>query len=167
MLSHSKNVVHFQTVFVYFGFQKLQRTTQGCNKQRQHFSKQFSKFVSEAMKTYPMIELELEIEIDRQKQVFRNTHKVGFIGLKLRIKEREIDLSVASILFQHTLDKFKFVLEFIGGSLESPQWLPLAFCPRIMGSGGDLQIVNLLEKECSFSGADNVRGWGHSHTIRW
>ena len=47
-----------------------------------------------------------------------------------------------------------------GGSLESPChfsgcfWF---FCPKILGGGRDLPIVVLLEKECSFSGADNVR----------
>ena len=35
------------------------------------------------------------------------------------------------------------------------------FLLRILGSGGDLQIVILLEKECIFSGAYNVRWWGH------
>ena len=54
-----------------------------------------------------------------------------------------------------------------GGSLESPWWLLLAFCPKILGGGGDLQIVILLKKECCFSGADNVRWWRHSNTTRW
>ena len=35
------------------------------------------------------------------------------------------------------------------------------FCPKILGGGGDLQNVILLEKECIFSSADNVRWWGH------
>ena len=42
----------------------------------------------------------------------------------------------------------------------------VAFCPKILGGGGDLEIF-FLEKECSFSGADNVRWWGHSNTTRW
>ena len=33
------------------------------------------------------------------------------------------------------------------------------FYPKILGGGGDLQIVVLLKKECSFNGADNVRWW--------
>ena len=32
----------------------------------------------------------------------------------------------------------------IGGSLESPYWLLLAFCPKILGGGGDLQMICLL-----------------------
>ena len=40
------------------------------------------------------------------------------------------------------------------------------FCLKILGGGRDLQILVLLEKECSFSGADNVRWWGHSSTIK-
>ena len=30
------------------------------------------------------------------------------------------------------------------------------FCPKIFGGGGNLQIVILLEKECKFSGTDNM-----------
>ena len=60
-----------------------------------------------------------------------------------------------------------YFLVSIGGSLESPEWLFLVFCPKIVGGGGDLQIVILLKKKCSFSGADNVRLWGHSSTTRW
>ena len=41
------------------------------------------------------------------------------------------------------------------------------FRPKILGGGGDLCIVILLKKECSFSGADNVRCMGHSNTTRW
>ena len=55
---------------------------------------------------------------------------------------------------------------FVGGSLESPWWLLLAFCPKILGGGRDLLIVILVEKE-GFNGADNVRWWGHSNTTRW
>ena len=36
----------------------------------------------------------------------------------------------------------------------------LAFSPKILGGGGDLQIVILLKNECSLSGGDNVRWWG-------
>ena len=39
------------------------------------------------------------------------------------------------------------------------------FLPKILGDGGDLQIVILLEKECSFSGADTVRWWGHTQIL--
>ena len=53
-----------------------------------------------------------------------------------------------------------------GDSLASPWWLLLAFCTNILGDGRDLWIVVLLEKECSFSGADNVRWWGLSNTTR-
>ena len=28
----------------------------------------------------------------------------------------------------------------------------MAFCPKILGGGGDRQIIYLLENECSFSG---------------
>ena len=41
------------------------------------------------------------------------------------------------------------------------------FFPKILGGGGNLQIVILLEKECNFSDADNVRWWRHSKTSRW
>ena len=41
------------------------------------------------------------------------------------------------------------------------------FCLKILGDGRDLQIVVLCKKECSFSGADNGRLWGHSNTARW
>ena len=37
----------------------------------------------------------------------------------------------------------------------------LAFSPKILGGGGDLQIVILLKNECSLSDGDNVRWWGH------
>ena len=47
-----------------------------------------------------------------------------------------------------------------GGSLRVTLVL-LTFCPKIFGGDGDLQIVALLEKECSFTGADNVRWWRH------
>ena len=46
---------------------------------------------------------------------------------------------------------------FIGGSSESPQCLLLAFYSKILGGDGDLWIIVLLEKERSFSGANNVR----------
>ena len=32
----------------------------------------------------------------------------------------------------------------------------LEFCPKILGGGRDLQIMVLLKKECSFSGADSM-----------
>ena len=31
------------------------------------------------------------------------------------------------------------------------------FYPKILGGGGDLQIIVLPKNECSFSGGDNVR----------
>ena len=37
----------------------------------------------------------------------------------------------------------------------------MAFCPKILGGGRDLQIINLLKKECSFSGGDM---WGGGNT---
>ena len=40
---------------------------------------------------------------------------------------------------------------FIGGWLESPYWLLLAFCPKILGGGRDLRIAILLNNECSLS----------------
>ena len=30
----------------------------------------------------------------------------------------------------------------------------MAFCPKILGGGGDLRIIVLLKNECSFSGGD-------------
>ena len=36
---------------------------------------------------------------------------------------------------------------FISGCL-------MAFCLKILGGGGDLQIIILLKNECSFSGGD-------------
>ena len=57
--------------------------------------------------------------------------------------------------------------QFIGGSLESPCRLLLAFYPKILEDGGDLWFLILLTKECSFSGADNKKLWGHSNTTRW
>ena len=33
----------------------------------------------------------------------------------------------------------------------------MAFCPKILGGGGDLRIIILLKNECSFSGGD-MRG---------
>ena len=30
----------------------------------------------------------------------------------------------------------------------------MAFCPKILGGGGDLQIIILLKNECSLSGSD-------------
>ena len=41
------------------------------------------------------------------------------------------------------------------------------FLPQNFGRWWEPKIVVLLEKECSFSGADNVRWWGHSNTTRW
>ena len=35
--------------------------------------------------------------------------------------------------------------------------------PKILGGGGDLWIIFLLENECSLSGVDNHRWWGHSN----
>ena len=37
----------------------------------------------------------------------------------------------------------------------------MAFCPKILGGGGDLQIIVLLKNECSFSGGDM---WGDGDT---
>ena len=34
-----------------------------------------------------------------------------------------------------------FSFKYIGGSLESPCWLHLIFCPKILGDGRDLQMV--------------------------
>ena len=36
---------------------------------------------------------------------------------------------------------FLFRKPFVGGSLESPYWLHLAFCPKILGGGGYLGMV--------------------------
>ena len=56
--------------------------------------------------------------------------------------------------------KFSEATFTFGGSLE-------LFAPKILEGSRDLRIIILLEKECSFSGADNVRWWGHSNTTRW
>ena len=37
----------------------------------------------------------------------------------------------------------------------------MAFCPKILGGGGDLQIIVLLKNECSLSGGDM---WGGRDT---
>ena len=37
----------------------------------------------------------------------------------------------------------------------------MAFCPKILGGGGDLWIIILLKNKCSFSGADM---WGGGDT---
>ena len=37
----------------------------------------------------------------------------------------------------------------------------MAFCPKILGGGGDLWIIILLKNECSFSGGDM---WGGGDT---
>ena len=42
-----------------------------------------------------------------------------------------------------------------------PLVVAFGFLPKILGDGKDLQIIVLLEKECSFNSADNVRWWGH------
>ena len=34
----------------------------------------------------------------------------------------------------------------------------MAFCPKILGGGGDLSIINLLENKCSFSGGVMLGG---------
>ena len=59
----------------------------------------------------------------------------------------------------------KSITNLIGGSLESPYWLLLAFCPKIFGGGGDLGIVFLLKNECRLSGVDNHRWWRHSNLL--
>ena len=43
----------------------------------------------------------------------------------------------------------------------------IGFLPQNLRGGRDLQIVVLLEKECSFNGVDNVGWWGHSNTTSW
>ena len=43
------------------------------------------------------------------------------------------------------------MLQLIGGLLELPWWLFLAFCPQNLGDGADLLIMVLLKNECSFS----------------
>ena len=67
---------------------------------------------------------------------------------------------------QHFAMKIDVNANMFGGSLESLGcfWL---FCTKNLGGGGDLEIVILLEKNCSFSGADNVKWWGHSNTTSW
>ena len=37
----------------------------------------------------------------------------------------------------------------------------MAFCPKILGGGGDLRIIILLKNECSVSGGDM---WGGGDT---
>ena len=43
----------------------------------------------------------------------------------------------------------------------------MAFCPKILGGGGDLRIIVLLKNEISLSGGDNVMWWGHSNLTSW
>ena len=57
------------------------------------------------------------------------------------------------------------LLNNFGGSLESPYWLLLAFCPEILGSGGDLRMILLLFYGCHLSAVNNQRLWGHSNPI--
>ena len=49
-----------------------------------------------------------------------------------------------------------------GDSLESPQWLLLAFCPKTLEGDRNLQMIILLLYESRLSGVDNHRWWGHS-----
>ena len=37
------------------------------------------------------------------------------------------------------------------------------FLPQNMGGGRDLRMIVLLKNECSLSGVDNHRWWGHSN----
>ena len=48
----------------------------------------------------------------------------------------------------------RYEIFIAGGS-----WLHLAFCPKILGGGGDLQIIFLLKNACRLSGSDNLRWW--------
>ena len=57
------------------------------------------------------------------------------------------------------------LLNNFGGSLESPYWLLLAFCPEILGGGGDLRMILLLFYGCHLSAENNQRLWGHSNPI--
>ena len=41
----------------------------------------------------------------------------------------------------------------------------MAFCPKILGGGGDLRIIVLLKYECSFSGGD-MRGGGDTQPLQ-
>ena len=45
--------------------------------------------------------------------------------------------------------------------------IAFGFGPKILGGGGDLGIVVLIKNECSFSGGDNVRWWGHPNPTSW
>ena len=84
--------------------------------------------------------------------------KYGPKSLQKQTKEYRDTLWSDVTLFIQLGIKSKYFKKLSGGSLESPQWLLLAFCPKILGGGRDLRIVVLLEKECTFSDADNVRG---------
>ena len=55
------------------------------------------------------------------------------------------------------IETFHVYISVFGGLLESPQWLLLAFCPKIFGGGGNLWMLVLLEKEFNFSDGDNQR----------
>ena len=41
----------------------------------------------------------------------------------------------------------------------------MAFCPKILGGGGDLRIIVLLKNECSFSGGD-MSGGGDTQPLQ-
>ena len=59
-----------------------------------------------------------------------------------------------NILVQTDFPRFWLPDEIFGGSLEWPYALHLAFCPQILRGGGGLQIIFLLENECSLSGVN-------------
>ena len=54
----------------------------------------------------------------------------------------------------------KLYIEIVGGSRVTLVCL-MAFCPKILGGGGDLWIIVLLKNESSFSGGDM---WGGGDT---
>ena len=41
----------------------------------------------------------------------------------------------------------------------------MAFCPKILGGGGDLRIIVLLKIKCSFSGGD-MSGGGDTQPVQ-
>ena len=54
-----------------------------------------------------------------------------------------------------------------GGSLDSPKWLLLAHCPKILGVGSKLQIVFLLKMNVASVVWTIKGGRGYSNPISW
>ena len=81
------------------------------------------------------------------------------IIVKFHLYKLQISQEAVSKLTHWTTESILFL---VGGSLESPQWLPLAFCPKILAGGLNLWMILLYE--CSWSGVD-IRGGGDTQPL--